>query len=83
MFLSTYFCTEILLLLRQPPLVAEFAGRFAKYTLPGILPLFVYEIFKKALQAQNNVNSMLYIAVIGNIFNVALGYVLTFHTSLG
>lgn len=69
--------------LRQPPLVAEFAGRFAKYTLPGILPLFAYEIFKKALQAQNNVKSMMYIAIVGNILNVALGYVLTFHTSLG
>uniref|UniRef100_A0AAV1UUY1 Transporter n=1 Tax=Peronospora matthiolae TaxID=2874970 RepID=A0AAV1UUY1_9STRA len=78
-----WYTEAILLLIGQPEQVARFAGRFSRILLPGIPAMYVYEMVKKAMQAQNIVLPMVYIAVISNLVNALLGVYLTFFTSLG
>lgn len=82
-FFANYYCTRILLLLKQPPRVAELAGDFAKCMLPGIPFLYLYELLKKILQAQNIANPMLVVAILSNIVNVAVGYQLVYYSDYG
>lgn len=82
-FFANYYCTELLLALKQPPTVAEFAGQFSSYMLPGIPFLYLYELLKKVLQAQNVATPMLVVAVLANLINIGLGYYLVYHTSYG
>ena len=82
-FFINFYCTEILTALDQPPAVAKYAGQFARWMLPGIPFLFIYELFKKVLQAQNVANPMLFVAVLANIINAVVGYYLVYYTSYG
>ncbi|KAJ0398679.1 hypothetical protein P43SY_006257 [Pythium insidiosum] len=82
-FLLNWYTDRFLLMMGQPPEVAELAGRFSRLILPGIPFLYIYELFKKLLQAQNVVKPMVYIAVLSNIVNVVLGVYLTWYTSWG
>jgi MATE family multidrug resistance protein len=82
-FLVNYYCEEILLALGQPEEVAQMAGTYAKYVLPGLPFIYLYELLRKMLQAQNITMPMLYVALVANIVNVALGYYLVFFTSWG
>ncbi|RHY26732.1 hypothetical protein DYB32_007336 [Aphanomyces invadans] len=78
-----YHAEFFLLALGLDPVVAALAGtysRVAVWCLPGV---FLYELLKKILQAQNIVNPMAYIAVISNVVYGALGYFLCYHTELG
>ncbi|CAI5737642.1 unnamed protein product [Hyaloperonospora brassicae] len=78
-----WYTEAILLLIGQPAQVAKFAGRFSRILLAGIPAMYVYEMVKKVMQAQNVVLPMVYIAVISNLVNLLLGVYLTFFTSLG
>ncbi|KAL3662981.1 hypothetical protein V7S43_011924 [Phytophthora oleae] len=51
--------------------------------LPGVPCLFLYELTRKVLQAQNIMTPLVAIAAIGNVVNVATGYGLAYHTSIG
>ncbi|TDH68572.1 hypothetical protein CCR75_004775 [Bremia lactucae] len=82
-FLLNWYTEALLVAIGQPAQVAAFAGRFSQILLPGIPALYVYELFKKVLQAQHVVLPMVYIAVISNLVNVFLGGYLTFYTSCG
>lgn len=81
--LMNWYTAQFLLMMGQPEQVALLAGRFSRIILVGIPFLYVYELFKKLLQAQNVVLPMVYIAVFSNIVNILLGVYLTFYTSLG
>ncbi|TMW59206.1 hypothetical protein Poli38472_007351 [Pythium oligandrum] len=82
-FLLNWFTDRFLLWMGQPAEVAMLAGRFSRLILPGIPFLYVYELFKKLLQAQNVVKPMVYIAILSNVVNIVLGVYLTWYTSLG
>ncbi|OWY99976.1 Multidrug/Oligosaccharidyl-lipid/Polysaccharide (MOP) Flippase transporter [Phytophthora megakarya] len=82
-FLVNWYTEAFLLMIGQPAQVAAFAGRFSQILLPGIPAMYVYELLKKVMQAQNVVLPMVYIAVISNLVNIGLGVYLTFYTSLG
>ncbi|GLE07060.1 hypothetical protein PINS_up016929 [Pythium insidiosum] len=82
-FLLNWYTDRFLLWMGQPAEVAELAGRFSRLILPGIPFLYIYELFKKLLQAQNVVKPMVYIAVLSNVVNVVLGVYLTWYTSYG
>ncbi|GMF43628.1 unnamed protein product [Phytophthora fragariaefolia] len=82
-FLINWYTEAFLLMLGQPAEVAKFAGRFSQILLPGIPAMYVYEMLKKVMQAQNVVLPMVYIAVISNLVNLGLGVFLTFYTPLG
>ncbi|CAB9497155.1 Protein DETOXIFICATION [Seminavis robusta] len=78
-----YFCEEILIALGQPEEVAKMTGTFSRILLPGIPALYLYELLRKVLQAQNVANPMLIVSIAANVVNVVLGYFLVFHTAWG
>ncbi|KAG6616046.1 Multidrug and toxin extrusion protein 1 [Phytophthora cinnamomi] len=82
-FFVNWYTESVLLMLGQPADVAMFAGRFSQILIPGIPAMYVYEMLKKVMQAQNVVLPMVYIAVISNLVNLGLGVFLTFYTPLG
>jgi MATE family multidrug resistance protein len=82
-FLLNWHSGLFLSYLGQDPEVARLAGEFSRVTVFGVPFLFIYEMCRKLLQAQNIVRPMLVLAIIGNIVNIVGGYYLTYHTSLG
>lgn len=82
-FFINWYTEACLLLLGQPADVVAFAGRFSRILLPGIPFMYLYEMLKKVMQAQNVVMPMVYIAVLSNIVNIVLGVYLVFYTSMG
>jgi len=82
-FVLCFFCTEVLIFLGQPKHVAELAGDFTTYLLPGIPFLFLYELLRKVLQAQNVATPMFYVSMVSNILNIGLGYYLVNFTFWG
>ncbi|KAL3660336.1 hypothetical protein V7S43_014490 [Phytophthora oleae] len=82
-FAINWFTEDLLLWLGQDAEVAQLSGQFSRYMLPGIPFLYIYELTRKALQAQNIMASLVVIAAIGNSVNIAVGYGLAYHTSLG
>ncbi|DAZ93022.1 TPA: hypothetical protein N0F65_009657 [Lagenidium giganteum] len=82
-FLLNWFTEDLLLLMGQPAEVSRLAGRFSRLILPGVPFLYIYELVKKVLQAQNVVKPMVYIAIFSNFVNVVVGVYLTFYTSWG
>lgn len=82
-FLLNWYTEQFLLWMGQPAEVALLAGRFSRLVLPGIPFLYVYELFKKLLQAQNVVFPMVAIAVLSNVVNIVLGVYLAFYTPWG
>lgn len=75
--------SEILQLLGQPVAVAQLAGKFSRQLLPGVPFMYLYDLLKRVLLAQNIANPMIYVAILVNIINISLGYYLCFHTTLG
>uniref|UniRef100_M4BMT0 Multidrug and toxin extrusion protein n=2 Tax=Hyaloperonospora arabidopsidis (strain Emoy2) TaxID=559515 RepID=M4BMT0_HYAAE len=67
----------------QDPEVARLAGEFSRVTVFGVPFLFLYEIARKVLQAQNIVQPMVLFALAGTFINVFGGYMLTYWTPLG
>lgn len=78
-----WFTADFLIWMDQPRDVAMLAGQFTQIQLVGIPFLYVYELFKKLLQAQNIMTPMVYIAVLSNAVNLLLGFYLTFYTPMG
>ncbi|RLN96996.1 hypothetical protein BBJ28_00009115 [Nothophytophthora sp. Chile5] len=83
MLLINSFAEPILLFLGQDEEVSHLARDFSRLMLPGLPFLFLYELVRKVLQAQNILKPLVLIAVAGNVVNAVAGYVLAFHTSLG
>ncbi|KDO26636.1 hypothetical protein SPRG_08040, partial [Saprolegnia parasitica CBS 223.65] len=81
--LLNWNCAAMLVWWRQPEDIAADAGEFTQIMLLGLPFLFLYELLKKVLQAQNIVLPMLYCAIAANLLNIGLGYLLVYHTSLG
>mmetsp|Transcript_11264 Transcript_11264/g.16552 ORF Transcript_11264/g.16552 Transcript_11264/m.16552 type:complete len:550 (+) Transcript_11264:55-1704(+) len=82
-FVLNYNATIIFLWLGQPEEISELAGAFNRWLIPGIPFLFMYELLRKILQAQNNAMPMLYVSIAANVVNIGLGYHLTFFTEVG
>ncbi|OWZ21801.1 Multidrug/Oligosaccharidyl-lipid/Polysaccharide (MOP) Flippase transporter [Phytophthora megakarya] len=82
-FAINWFTEDVLLSLGQDAAVARLSGQFSRYMLIGIPFLYIYELLRKVLQAQNIMTPLVIIAAVGNAVNVAAGYGLAYHTSLG
>eukprot|EP00560_Eucampia_antarctica_P007721 CAMPEP_0197827664 /NCGR_PEP_ID=MMETSP1437-20131217/4394_1 /TAXON_ID=49252 ORGANISM="Eucampia antarctica, Strain CCMP1452" /NCGR_SAMPLE_ID=MMETSP1437 /ASSEMBLY_ACC=CAM_ASM_001096 /LENGTH=254 /DNA_ID=CAMNT_0043428601 /DNA_START=38 /DNA_END=799 /DNA_ORIENTATION=+ len=82
-FWANFFAADVLIALGQPIVVAELAGEYSRILALGIPFLYVYELLRKILQAQNIAAPMLIVAVIANIINIGLGYYLVNYTSSG
>ncbi|KAE8975730.1 hypothetical protein PR003_g26463 [Phytophthora rubi] len=82
-FLLNWHAEYFLVLTGQDAEVARLAGEFSRVTVFGVPFLFVYEMLRKLLQAQNVVRPMVLFALVGTFVNVVGGYVLTYWTPLG
>ncbi|TMW57781.1 hypothetical protein Poli38472_014384 [Pythium oligandrum] len=82
-FFLNWYSEQFMIWMHQPEEVTELAGIFSRWLLPGLPFLFLYELLKKVMQAQNVVAPMVWIAILSNVVNLALGIWLTWYTSLG
>ncbi|KAF4315131.1 hypothetical protein BBO99_00001322 [Phytophthora kernoviae] len=82
-FLLNWYSERFLLAMGQDPEVAQLAQKFSRWVLLGVPFVFMYELIRKALQAQNIMKPLVVIAIIGNIVNIVVGFVLAYHTSMG
>ncbi len=64
-----YYSCSILLWLRQPAIVSQYASLYIKYLLPGLPFSYVYEMLKKILVAQNIAAPMVMVALVANVVN--------------
>ncbi|OQR99133.1 Multidrug/Oligosaccharidyl-lipid/Polysaccharide (MOP) Flippase Superfamily [Achlya hypogyna] len=77
------FAADVLIALRQPANVAVLAGQYAAILVIGLPFLYMYELLKKTLQAQNIALPTVYCTVVGNVVNAAVGYALVHHSDTG
>ncbi len=82
-FLLNWHTEYFLLFLGQDAQVAQLAGEFSKITVFGIPFLFLYEMCRKLMQAQNIVQPLVVMMMIGNVVNVVGGYYLTYTFGYG
>ncbi|KAE8888629.1 hypothetical protein PF005_g18490 [Phytophthora fragariae] len=82
-FLLNWYSESFLLYMGQDPEVSRLAQTFSRWMLPGVPFVFLYELVRKVLQAQNIMKPLVAIAALGNVVNIVTGYVLTYHTSMG
>ncbi|KAG7397188.1 hypothetical protein PHYBOEH_001127 [Phytophthora boehmeriae] len=83
MLLVNAFAEPILNVLGQDRDVTYLTRDFSRLMLPGLPFLFLYELVRKVLSAQNILKPLVIIAVIANLVNLAAGYGLAYHTSVG
>ncbi|KAG7376325.1 hypothetical protein PHYPSEUDO_013729 [Phytophthora pseudosyringae] len=82
-FATSWHAEGLLKGLGQDEDVARLSASFSRWMLPGIPFLYVYELTRKALQAQNILTPLVVIAVAGNVVSIVVGYALAYHTSVG
>lgn len=68
----------LLTLFRQPPEVVPVAAAYARVAILGILPFYLFVVFRQTLQALGRVRAILWILLVANIVNVALNWVLVY-----
>lgn len=68
----------VLALLSQPPDVVPIAGAYVRALIPGILPFFVFSVFRQSLQALHHTRELVIAIVAANIANVFFNWVLVF-----
>ncbi|GLD97919.1 hypothetical protein PINS_up006616 [Pythium insidiosum] len=78
-----FYTGAVLAWFGQDAVVCELAQQFARYTLPGLPFVFLYDIERRVLQAQNIMMPLVVVAVVGNIVEVIVGYWLAYHTAVG
>ena len=62
----------------QPPDVIPLAALFARISIPGIFPLFVFLVLRQTLQAQHRMRPIVITIVVANLVNAGLDWVLIF-----
>jgi len=81
--IMSLFASSILIVLKQPPVIAKLTEQFVIILIPGIPFMYVYELMKKILQAKNVMFPMLTSAIYSNIIHCVLGYIFVYHTPMG
>lgn len=62
----------------QPHDVVPLAGAYARWTAPGVLPLYAFVVLRQSLQALRTVRPIVICIIAGNIINLALNWVLIY-----
>ncbi|TVP55319.1 MAG: hypothetical protein EA351_10895, partial [Gemmatimonadales bacterium] len=63
-------------LARQPGEVIPVAARYALWSIPGVLPFYLFVVLRQSLQAMSRVAPIVWTIVAANLLNVALNWVL-------
>jgi MATE family multidrug resistance protein len=68
----------LLTLLRQPADVVPVAAQYARVLIPGVVPFFLFVVFRQTLQATGLVRPIVVTIVAANLANALLNWVLIF-----
>jgi len=68
----------VLAALGQPDDVVPIAGAYVRALIPGILPFFVFSVFRQSLQALHHTRALVAAIVLANLANVFCNWVLIF-----
>eukprot|EP01135_Chromosphaera_perkinsii_P005260 Nk52_evm10s328 gene=Nk52_evmTU10s328 len=74
---------EILLATGQKESIAALSAQFIKYSIPGLFPMFLYELMEKYLQTQGIVKPSVYIVICSNIWNVCANWLFIYGLGWG
>lgn len=69
---------ELLGLLRQPPAIVVKGGLYVRWSIPGLLPFFLFLAFRSTWQALHLVRPILIGVVVGNVANLVLNWTFIF-----
>lgn len=69
---------QVLALLRQPADVVPIAAEYARALIPGMLPFFLFVVFRQSLQAMGRVAPVVIAIVAANVANVFFNWALIF-----
>jgi MATE family, multidrug efflux pump len=64
--------------LRQPVDVAPVAAQYARVSIPGVLPFFLFVVLRQTMQAFKRLRPVVASVVVANLANVALDWILIF-----
>ena len=65
-------------LLRQPPEVTPIAATVARWSIGGVLPFYLFVVFRQTLQAMATVRAVVIAIVLANVVNAGLNWVLIY-----
>lgn len=74
-------CEVILLAIGQPAEVANLAGVWCFYVLPGLPFRLYFDSLRRVMQAQHIVNPQFYIVLVANVVYAGMGYYFVHHTA--
>lgn len=72
------FGESVFAFLRQPPDVIPIASRFARASIPGMLPLYAFIVLRQTLQARHRVAPIVVAIVVANLVNLLLNWMFVF-----
>ena len=78
LFLSIFFFRDIMLLMNQPEAVVELALPYLELVVISLIPLLIFQAFKQFCDGLSLTIYTMYAAVIANVINVLINYVLIF-----
>lgn len=65
-------------LLRQPPSVVPITANVARWLIVGVLPSFLFIVFRQTLQAMGTARAIVVSIVVANVLNAGLNWVLIY-----
>jgi MATE family multidrug resistance protein len=65
-------------LLRQPPDVVPVAATFSRWAIPGVIPMYLFVVFRQSLQAMASTRPLVVAIIAANLANAALNWVLIY-----
>ncbi len=68
----------LLTLLHQPPEVVPVAAQYARVLIPGVVPFFVFVVFRQTLQAMGHVRPLVVTIIAANLANALLNWAFIF-----
>ena len=72
------FAGPVLTLLRQPGAIVPLAAAYDRIEAPGMLPFYVFVVFRQTLQARHRMAPIVLSIVAGNVINAFLNWVFIF-----
>ena len=67
---------SVFLLLGQSPRIAQLAGTYCRWSLPGLYPMFINECLRRYLQSQGIMKPGMYVTFVSAVLAVSLQYLL-------
>jgi MATE family multidrug resistance protein len=64
--------------LRQPPDVTPIAATFSRWSMLGVVPFYLFIVFRQSLQAMNQTRAVVISIIVANVMNVVLNWALIY-----